>query len=80
LTTACWPRSTFSSAAGSEVSACTVVTAAPSAGQRLGAAVDDGDLVVAAVGEQAGDGLADVAGSEQDEAHEDQCQNVEHGA
>jgi hypothetical protein len=38
--------------------------------QRLGAAVDDGDLVVAAAAEQAGDGLADVAGSEQDQAHE----------
>ena len=38
-------------------------------GQRVRAAVDDRDLVITAAAEQAGDGLADVAGAKQGDAH-----------
>jgi len=47
--------------------------------QRLGAAVDDRDVVVAASGEQAGDGLADVAGAKIDEVFIGSCMtNIGH--
>src|SRR5205085_2617245 len=39
--------------------------------ERVGVAVDDGDLVIPRVGEQAGDRLADVAGTEEGDFHRD---------
>ena len=39
-------------------------------GQCVGAAVDHGDFVVTAVGQQVGDGVADVTGAKQGDTHE----------